>query len=60
MYESEHTQFMRELFAQKPHLAEDQKKGRAIWWDKQLQSDEQKAFGDARLKQSAYVYQTKG
>ena len=60
MYESDHTQFMRELFAQRPHLPAEQQKSRAIWWDKALKADEQASFADARVKQSAYVYQTKG
>lgn len=33
-YESEHTKFIRELMAKNPELEEDQRKGRAIWWDK--------------------------
>lgn len=34
IYESEHTKFMRELFKQRPHLIEQQKEARALWWDK--------------------------
>lgn len=58
-YESDHTKFMRELMAQKPQLAAEQRKGRAIWWDKQIDAAEQKQFGAARVNQTAYVYQTK-
>lgn len=59
MYESEHTRFIRELMEKKPALAEEQKKGRALLWDRQLDADEQKRFTEARVKQTAYVYQTK-
>ena len=58
-YESDHTKFMRELLARNPGLAAEQRKGRAIWWDKKLDAEEQKAFRDGRVEQSAYVYQTK-
>ncbi len=58
MYESEHTQFMRELFAQKPHLAKEQQRGRAIWWDRPpLSPDEQHRAAESRVKQKAYPYQ---
>ena len=58
-YESDHTKFMRELLTKKPELAAEQRKGRAIWWDKKLDADEQKGFQDGRVAQPAYVYQTK-
>lgn len=58
-YESDHTKFMRELLEKKPALAADQRKGRAIWWDKTLDADEQKGFRDGHVAQTAYVYQTK-
>jgi len=34
-YVSEFTQFITELKAAKPQLEAEQRKGRAIWWDKQ-------------------------
>ena len=58
-YESDHTKFMRELLAQKPQLAAEQRKGRAIGWDRHPVPAEQKQFGEARVNQTAYVYQTK-
>ena len=58
-YESDHTKFIRDLLAKKPELAAEQRKGRAIWWDKNLDAGEQKGFRDGRVEQSAYVYQTK-
>jgi len=58
MYESEHTRFMRELFAKKPQLAEEQQRGRALLWDRPPQSpDERRRAAESRVKQKAYPYQ---
>jgi len=58
-YVSDHTTFIRKLLAQKPALVEDQKKGRAIWWDKEPQDLAERATMDeGRVPQPAYVYQT--
>jgi hypothetical protein len=63
-YVSEMTRFIRELHAQKPHLAEEQRKARARWWDRaadpSLGATEQKEVAEAKIRQQAYVYQTKG
>jgi hypothetical protein len=59
MYESEHTRFMRELFQKKPELAEEQRKGRAIWWDKDQDPETLKRNAQSRVAQTPYVYQTK-
>lgn len=58
-YESDHTRFMRELLVKKPGLAAEQRKGRAIWWDKRQDADEQRQFDEARVNMAPYVYQTK-
>ena len=34
MYESDLTKFMREYLAKHPDEVESQRKGRAVWWDK--------------------------
>ena len=34
MYESDLTKFMRKYMAEHPEEIENQRKGRAIWWDK--------------------------
>ena len=60
MYESDHTRFMRELFEKKPELALEQRRGRALWWDKELDGDEQKRNAESRVNQTPYVYQVKG
>lgn len=55
IYESEHTKFMREWMAKHPQELEEQKKGRALWWDKPqaLQTQEDR---DARVPVKAYYY----
>lgn len=59
MYESEITRFLRELKQARPHLEDEQRKGRAIWWDRP-QDPEQVARNKAsRVRQQAYVYQTR-
>jgi hypothetical protein len=58
-YESDHTKFIRELMAEKPGLAQEQQKGRAIWWDKRPPDlAERKTMDEGRVAQSPYVYQT--
>jgi len=60
MYESEITKFIRDLKTARPHLEEEQRKGRAIWWDKtpldMKAVDEQDA---AKVPQQPYPYATK-
>ena len=56
-YVSEHTQFIRDVLRKKPELVAEQKKSRAIWWDKSPRelADESK-MDEGRVPQSAYVY----
>ena len=58
-YESDLTRMIRELLQEKPHIVQEQKKGRALWWDKKLDPDAQKRAAESRIKQKAYVYQHK-
>ena len=56
-YESEITQFIRGLLQEKPHLATEQKKSRAIWWDKTpAQLDVRRELDQGRVQQKGYVY----
>ena len=56
-YESEHTRFMRELLEKKPELATEQKKSRAIWWDKTpAQLEARRRLDEGRVRMKAYVY----
>lgn len=58
-YESDITRMIRELLKQKPHIVEEQAKGRAMWWDKKQDPDAQNRARESRVNQQAYVYQTK-
>jgi hypothetical protein len=59
-YVSEHTAFIRDLLARKPEIVDDQKRGRAIWWDKTPRElAEERTMDRDRVPQPPYVYQTK-
>lgn len=56
-YVSEITEFIRDLKSQKPEIEADQKKGRAIWWDKEaVTPDEAAQLRASRVAQKPYVY----
>ncbi|CAM3436330.1 DUF3460 family protein [Polaromonas hydrogenivorans] len=57
-YTSEITSFIDGLKAKKPTLETEQRAGRAIWWDKNLNLADQADYGEARVPQEAYVYRT--
>ena len=57
-YESDATQFLRELKAKKPEIEAKQRAGRALLWDRELDPELQSEFAAGRVKQAAYVYQT--
>jgi len=57
-YTSEITQFIDELKAKKPTLEAEQRAGRALLWDRELDREELAEFGAARVPQQPYVYQT--
>ncbi|GIX23198.1 MULTISPECIES: DUF3460 family protein [Caldimonas] len=59
-YKSDVTKFIEELKARKPTLEEEQRRGRALLWDRQIDREAQSEFQRARVPQQAYVYQTKG
>ncbi len=59
-YESEITQLLNRLKREQPQIEEDQRRGRAIWWDKQgVDLDEMQRQKDSRVPQSPYVYYDK-
>ena len=58
-YHSEVTQFIDKLKSARPKLEAQQRAGRALLWDKNLDRSEQQAFKSAKVAQGAYVYQTK-
>jgi Protein of unknown function (DUF3460) len=56
-YESDATRFIRELLQKKPQLETEQKKSRAIWWDKTPQQlDLRRQMDQGRVEQKPYVY----
>ena len=55
-YESDTTKFIRELLQKKPEIKEDQKKARAMWWDKTLDLKELKRQSEAEVERTSYVY----
>jgi hypothetical protein len=57
-YTSDTTQFIAQLKTQRPELEAEQRQGRALLWDKQVNRNEQSQFKDARVAQKPYVYQT--
>lgn len=57
-YNSDATQFIEQLKAQRPELEAQQRQGRALLWDKQVDRDAQQGFKAARVAQKPYVYQT--
>lgn len=58
-YRSDVTQFIEQLKAQRPSLEDEQKRGRALLWDKAVDRDAQADYRQARVPQQPYVYQTK-
>lgn len=58
-YQSETTQFLNQLKQERPHLENEQRKGRAIWWDKEpVDLEEARRWTEARVPQKPYPYQT--
>ncbi|MES2036623.1 DUF3460 family protein [Undibacterium sp. Ji83W] len=61
LYESEATNFIKDLKKANPALEQSQRDGRALLWDKQaIDLDTQKRTQESRINQQAYVYQNKG
>jgi hypothetical protein len=58
-YVSDFTRFIQDLKAEHPDLDRQQREGRAIWWDKDVDQDLYKRFRQSTLPQPAYVYQPK-
>ena len=57
-YESDHTRFMRELMDKNLRLEQEQKKSRAIWWDKRPPDlADREVMDKGKVAQQPYVYQ---
>ena len=57
-YKSEVSAFIDDLKAKKPTLEAEQRAGRALLWDKQIDRELQSGYQQAAVAQQAYVYQT--
>ena len=55
-YESDVTRLLRDLVREHPELAEAQRTGRAMWWDRRLDPDSEREFRAASVPQKPYVY----
>ena len=58
-YTSDVTQLISELKSKKPTLESEQRAGRALLWDKQVDRQALAEARSARVPQQPYVYQTK-
>ena len=58
-YKSDVTAFIEELKAKKPTLEEEQRKGRALLWDKAIDRRAEAEYRSGNVPQQPYVYQTK-
>lgn len=57
-YESDLTRFIRELKRKRPGLEREQREGRAIWWDRDLDPEQLARWQESKVAQKPYVYQT--
>jgi hypothetical protein len=55
-YTSDVTDFIAELKAKKPTLEAEQRAGRALLWDKQINRSAEDGYEDAKVPQQPYVY----
>ena len=58
-YKSEVSMFIDEMKTKKPTLEAEQRAGRALLWDRQLDRQALADWSEARVPQQPYVYQTK-
>lgn len=57
-YQSDATQFINQLKAEKPDLEARQRQGRELLWDKAVDRQAWDGYQAARVEQKPYVYQT--
>ena len=55
-YVSDHTKWIDDLMAKNPEWVEDQKVGRALWWDKKQETDTTVRNDDSKVPQKPYPY----
>jgi hypothetical protein len=59
-YQSDATQFIEQLKADRPHLDNAQQEARALLWNASVDRHVLKEFNAGRVAQKPYVYQTQG
>ena len=57
-YKSDVSSFIDELKAKRPTLEAEQRAGRALLWDRELDRDALLEYREANVPQQPYVYQT--
>ena len=57
-YMSDATQFLNQLKKEHPELEAEQRAGRALLWDKNLNLADQEQYREASVAQQPYVYGT--
>jgi hypothetical protein len=57
-YNSEVTEFLEQLKTANPALEAQQRIGRSLLWDKNIDPEQRDEWRQARVPQKAYVYQT--
>lgn len=55
-YESDTTQFIRELLRNRPEIVEKQAQARATWWDRPQDLKERKRLEESRVPKKSYEY----
>jgi hypothetical protein len=58
-YKSEMTSLIEQMKAAKPTLEDEQRRGRALLWDRRIDPVALEEHGESRVPQQPYVYQTK-
>ena len=55
-YESENSKLLREFLKKNPQVQEKRLAARSIWWDKNLDKDQQKHFKESTVPHKPYAY----
>jgi hypothetical protein len=55
-YVSDHTKWMAEQMEKNPQWEEDQKVGRALWWDKKQDVDSTQRNAQSKVPHKSYPY----
>ena len=55
-YVSDHTKWINEQLEKNPEWVEDQKAGRALWWDQLQETDTVRRNQESKVPQKSYPY----